>query len=52
MTTKKIIPIIICGGVGSRLWPISNNHKPKQFLNLFGSKTLFDMSLTNLKSLD
>ena len=41
----KILPIIICGGSGSRLWPISNNTKPKQFINLFNDKSLFDLTL-------
>lgn len=29
--------IIMAGGVGSRFWPISRNHKPKQFLDFFGT---------------
>ena len=31
---KKIIPVIMCGGSGSRLWPLSRQSFPKQFLNL------------------
>ncbi len=34
MTSKKIIPIILCGGTGTRLWPLSRKSFPKQFLNL------------------
>ena len=35
----KIIPIILSGGSGKRLWPISTQSLPKQFLNIpFGSK--------------
>ena len=30
----KIIPIILAGGTGSRLWPLSRKSFPKQFLNL------------------
>ena len=33
-TVKKIIPIILAGGKGSRLWPLSRKSFPKQFLNL------------------
>ena len=31
---KKIIPIILCGGVGSRLWPLSREEHPKPFIKL------------------
>ena len=34
MTNKEIIPIILCGGSGTRLWPLSRQSFPKQFLNL------------------
>ncbi|MBU6234402.1 MAG: mannose-1-phosphate guanylyltransferase/mannose-6-phosphate isomerase [Alphaproteobacteria bacterium] len=37
----KIIPIILCGGSGTRLWPISRQDAPKQFLNLLGNGSLF-----------
>ena len=33
MTEEKIIPIILCGGYGTRLWPLSRKSFPKQFLN-------------------
>ena len=36
-----IIPVILCGGSGSRLWPMSRKLLPKQFLPLAGEKTLF-----------
>ena len=36
-----IIPVVLSGGGGSRLWPVSTNEKPKQFLPLNGSHTLF-----------
>ncbi len=31
---EKIIPVIMCGGTGSRLWPLSRKSFPKQFLSL------------------
>ena len=34
MKYKKILPVILCGGSGSRLWPLSRRSFPKQFLNL------------------
>jgi len=40
-----IIPIILAGGIGSRLWPLSKPEKPKQFLQLAGDKTLFQQAI-------
>lgn len=37
----KIIPVILCGGSGTRLWPISRQDAPKQFLSLIGDASLF-----------
>ena len=34
---QTIIPIILCGGKGSRLWPLSRQSYPKQFLALYGN---------------
>ncbi len=34
MTSRKILPVILCGGSGSRLWPLSRQSFPKQFLSL------------------
>jgi mannose-1-phosphate guanylyltransferase/mannose-6-phosphate isomerase len=39
--SSKIIPIIMCGGAGTRLWPASRERMPKQFMPLFGVQTLF-----------
>ncbi len=36
----KIIPVILCGGSGTRLWPLSRNDTPKQFLKLLGENSL------------
>ena len=36
----KIIPVILCGGSGTRLWPLSSPDNPKQFINLFGEHTM------------
>ncbi|MGA0532047.1 mannose-1-phosphate guanylyltransferase/mannose-6-phosphate isomerase [Hansschlegelia sp. KR7-227] len=40
MAQTKIIPIILCGGAGERLWPSSRASYPKQFLPLSGDRTL------------
>ena len=37
----KIIPLIMCGGAGTRLWPASREGRPKQFLPLFGTRSTF-----------
>ncbi len=47
-----MIPVILSGGSGTRLWPLSRKQKPKQFLTLFGDKTLFQQSLSRLDGLD
>ncbi len=40
-------PVILCGGSGSRLWPLS---KPKQFPKIFSQNTMFHNTLLRLKS--
>lgn len=40
----KIINVILSGGVGSRLWPLSRKDKPKQYLPIFGDKSLFQLT--------
>ena len=42
---NKIIPVILCGGSGTRLWPRSRATKPKPFLPLVGDFTLFEATL-------
>jgi len=37
---QRIVPVILCGGSGSRLWPISRQSLPKQFLPLVTGRTL------------
>ena len=37
----NIVPVILCGGSGTRLWPLSREIYPKQFVDLGGGKTLF-----------
>lgn len=42
--------IILCGGSGTRLWPLSTNDNPKQFLNLFGPNTLLEDTIKRVES--
>ena len=41
----KIVPVILAGGSGTRLWPLSRNSLPKQFLPLATDKTMFQDTL-------
>jgi mannose-1-phosphate guanylyltransferase len=41
---SKITHVILTGGVGSRLWPLSRKSQPKQYLELFEGKSLFEMT--------
>ena len=40
-----MINVILCGGSGTRLWPLSRKLMPKQFLQLFGGRSLFQKSI-------
>ena len=45
---NRIIPLIMCGGAGTRLWPASREVHPKQFLRLFGTRSTFQDTLTRV----
>lgn len=47
-----MIPVIMSGGSGTRLWPLSRKHKPKQFIALFGENTMFQETLDRLNGID
>ncbi len=42
---RPIIPLIMCGGAGTRLWPASRENRPKQFLPLFGPLSTFQETM-------
>ncbi|UWQ37451.1 mannose-1-phosphate guanylyltransferase/mannose-6-phosphate isomerase [Leisingera aquaemixtae] len=44
----QITPVLMCGGSGTRLWPLSRASYPKQFTSLKGGKTLFQESVGRL----
>ena len=46
----KITPVILSGGSGTRLWPISRKSNPKQFSNFFGEKSLFQKTILRFKN--
>jgi len=48
MNKKKLRPVILAGGSGRRLWPLSTKEKPKQFIPIFGEYSLFDLTLQRL----
>ena len=50
----QIAPVILCGGSGTRLWPLSRAGFPKQFLDLSGTgdgKSLFQQAVARLNQL-
>lgn len=51
MSPINITPVILCGGSGTRLWPLSRSAFPKQFLVLSGKTTLFQQAVDRLQHL-
>ncbi|NMM38078.1 MAG: mannose-1-phosphate guanylyltransferase/mannose-6-phosphate isomerase [Glaciimonas sp.] len=52
MTTSPLIPVILCGGSGTRLWPLSRETYPKQFLRLLGQDTLLQQTMQRLAGIE
>lgn len=50
--TEMIQPVILCGGSGTRLWPLSRAGFPKQFLSLTGAESLFQQAAMRLTALN
>jgi len=48
----KVTPVILCGGSGTRLWPLSRTGFPKQFLCLTGNESLFQQAAQRLAGLN
>ena len=46
-----VLPVIMAGGSGTRLWPLSRAQHPKQFLVLQGNRSLFQQAVRRLSSL-
>ncbi len=52
MTSSPIIfPVVLCGGSGTRLWPLSRKAFPKQFIPLLGEKSLLQLTLERVAPL-
>jgi mannose-1-phosphate guanylyltransferase/mannose-6-phosphate isomerase len=47
----QVVPVILCGGLGTRLWPLSRAGFPKQFLVLSGATSLFQQALDRVNQL-
>ena len=47
-----ISAVILAGGAGTRLWPLSRSAHPKQFLSLFGQETMLQATVERLSGLD
>ncbi|HBD1365808.1 TPA: NTP transferase domain-containing protein, partial [Escherichia coli] len=50
-TSDVILPVILAGGSGSRLWPLSSELYPKQFLQLYGDVTMLQSTIQRLEGL-
>ncbi len=48
----EIYPVVLSGGAGTRLWPLSRESLPKQFLSLLGERSLLQDTLARLDGLD
>ncbi len=48
----QIIPVIMCGGAGTRLWPVSRESMPKQFVPLVGQESTFQQVLARIVAPD
>jgi mannose-1-phosphate guanylyltransferase len=46
--SDKIVPVILAGGQGTRLWPMSRSARPKQFLSLTGTGSLYQQALQRI----
>lgn len=47
-----ILPVILCGGSGTRLWPMSREHYPKQLLPLLGERSMLQDTISRLEGLE
>jgi mannose-1-phosphate guanylyltransferase/mannose-6-phosphate isomerase len=52
MSTASLIPVLMCGGAGTRLWPVSRESMPKQFVQLIGDGSTFQQTLARISHPD
>jgi len=48
----KLTPVILSGGSGTRLWPLSRKDRPKQFLQLYGSYSMLQETILRLSGIE
>jgi mannose-1-phosphate guanylyltransferase / mannose-6-phosphate isomerase len=48
----SFVPVVLCGGSGTRLWPLSRSHLPKQFLPLVSERTMLQETIERLRGID
>ena len=51
MNSSPLIPVVLCGGSGTRLWPLSRDTYPKQFLPLLGTQSLLQRTVQRVAGL-
>ena len=49
MGSRLLIPVIMCGGAGTRLWPVSRESMPKQFVPLVEARSTFQQVLGRIR---
>lgn len=49
MTSTKILPVVMSGGAGTRLWPLSNRDMPKQFHQLGGARPMIEETVLRFR---
>ena len=49
MTSGLLTPVIMCGGAGTRLWPVSRESMPKQFVALIGDRSTFQQTIDRVR---
>ncbi len=52
MTEQLMIPVLMCGGAGTRMWPVSRETMPKQFVPLIGERSTFQQTLQRVSAPD
>jgi len=48
VNSHSLIPVLMCGGAGTRLWPVSRESMPKQFVPLIGERSTFQQTLARI----
>lgn len=51
LRVSMLLPVLLCGGIGSRLWPLSRSEYPKPFLSLLEEPSLFQATISRLSAL-